>query len=680
VSAGALKTLPASDPQDHQTTTAKFVDDASARQTKALFVLPSGREFIGGISAPIGVDSTVRDLLERRGRLAKESAEQRAIRRQPVKEPWTEAKKAAVRIKRAAAVQAAYEAVGAWSLRPKMPNWRVRERWTPEQHESFAAEFEAFAKRVPQPTERQIELVGKDYAKLERIWHTAPDEMEIEPGREPWALGKNYARDRFRNGYRGTPDGLAGRKYPIGYEYSESYLRSMLSHVLFSTFVLGTPKGGRRRFNDDTALQSLSAGPAKEDRRPYWSKLEGLDQPYITLLSKFRCAWRVELDRDFESFDELKALLWEMVCRGELACLPHVVVGAIDPVTKKLQHPHLWFCLSEKNRVLYDRANPKASTDAMDLYDGVVAGTFAALEHLGADMGAASSPIDGKNPLCPQWSMQVWNEDTFPSLQQWSMHVRIWHRLGHLVREQAIANSSLAPGQSNDVFHRASAMAWAILRGVHMSGDALYRELLHDRRALADRLFEALLVEFRDEPNQRKCIGTLRRVARYVAGKWDPHALEPSRNRGEAYDLVRGIRHRDTDGIVIDEAVTKRKSIGGKFARAKVKAQTVNLMVETMKDMTAFGVEPSLAHVKKRLRDKRNPKTISNNWSLAVSTFRSGSALELRCLLGSLGSPGEIQEPALLPSVQSESARPMPETIISAWPGGHNGDPSIGRM
>ena len=664
MSARALKTQNSRDPQTSSTPDAKNIDNARAHLAKARFV-------------PAEPQQWLKDSLDRRGRLAKESAERREKRRPPAKRPWTEEQKEIAKLWREYRVAEAYKAADAWSFRPRMPNWRVRERWTPAQHEAFAAEFEAFARRVPQPTARQIELVGKDYAKLEKSWNAAPADMVPEPGHEPWVMGKKYARNRFYNGYCGAPDGLAGGKYPIGFEFCESYLRSMLHPLLFYGFVLGTPRGGRQRFKDHP-LQPLSGGPAKDNRRDYWSKLQALDQPYITLLSVMRCAFRVELDQNFDGFDELKALLWEMVCNGELACMPHVVVGAIDPDTGALQHPHLWFLLREQNRVLYDRGNTKANADVMDLYDGVVAGVFAALEHLGADMGAASSPTDGKNPLCGQWSAEVWNDSEFPSLQEWSMKVRIWHRLDHLVREQSIVNSALSAEQSNDVFHRSAAMAWAILRAAHMAGDALYRTLLEDRRALADYLFERLLVEFRDEPNQKKCIGTLRRVARYVSGEWDPHKLEPTRQRGEAYHLVREIAHRDADGNIIAEGLEARQMVGRKYSRAKVKAKNVNLIARAMKGHGNFSFDKK--NIKKSLAEKMSPGTVDNNWDLALDAFRSGTELSTQCLLGSLPPPRPIPEPTLLPAAtRSESPLPIPATILRVWPGGHDGDTSLVR-
>jgi hypothetical protein len=78
-------------------------------------------------------------------------------------------------LERDAETQAAYNAVLAWSARPKLPDWRVREHWSPAQHGAFAAELEAFAQRVPKPTKRQIKLVGEDYDKFEKSFNAATE-------------------------------------------------------------------------------------------------------------------------------------------------------------------------------------------------------------------------------------------------------------------------------------------------------------------------------------------------------------------------------------------------------------------------------------------------------------------------------------------------------------------------
>jgi hypothetical protein len=79
VSARALKTHKDADPQTSSTSNAKFVDNTSPCLAKARFV---------PVDAPVWTEK----LLERRGRLAKESAERRARRRRPAKRPWSTAR------------------------------------------------------------------------------------------------------------------------------------------------------------------------------------------------------------------------------------------------------------------------------------------------------------------------------------------------------------------------------------------------------------------------------------------------------------------------------------------------------------------------------------------------------------------------------------------------------------
>lgn len=636
----AHKTDPSQQPSPTPKT--KFVDapKPAKENGEKPFAIPriAGREIVGGVSVPVGAPQSVKDSLERGARLAQEKAERRAKRNRPAKNPRSAEQKEIARLWREYRVKQAYEAYNTMRL------------------------------TGIEPTEAQGKLVERDLRRERREWNRPPADMMPEPGSEPWIQAKSYARDRMKNGYVAAADAKAGGKYPVG-AFSEAYLRSKLSPVL-RRFVTDTPKAGKaRRRADGTGMQRLMSGPAKDDRQIQWSKLEGLDQSHIALQSVLRGCFRHELDRDFVAMWALRQFIRRKVRERKLACEPHVVVFSICPETGYIQHPHLWWFLPEDQKVLYDLSIKGCRRAPMDLYDGVVNGVHAVLEEIGADAGGLGNPVDGKNPLCPLWHFEVWNETTFPTLLEWSKCVNVHLRRDHIVREQAIMKSGTTATISNQVFSDASRMAWPLLRAAHTSADLEYRALLDDRRNLAGWLFDRLMPAFDDIPKIEAAADVVRIVSDYVAREWDPCRLDPKKRRGRGYANVRGIPCRHADGSVDDEGVLERKKVGGAVGRAIVKADTINLMADAMRSLADRG-RPVTRRLVGELVDCCS-KTIGNNWKLAVAAFANDRPVEFQCLLrGDLTIPENTitcpDEPTT-PTDQDE----IPPCAVRGWPGGY---------
>jgi hypothetical protein len=443
--------------QPLSTLPAKFVD--RTLRSKGSHVL--SRVFIGGVSVPAGVDQATKDSLERAERIRRERAERREKRRQGPKHPLSFVVKEARREALLRDTEEAYDAISAWSLRPKS-NWRERLKWTPEDYADFTRRCVEFAAKTPMPTARQKSLVERDIKRRYRDSFSSD-----EPA--PWVTGYNYVKGRLANGYNGFEGDRVGdnEHYRIAEDFSEAYLRSTLSYVIYR-FVIGTAAPGSRNRGDG---QKLLTGPAKDSRRPQHTKIEGLDQEYGTLHSTMRGGWRHEIDRNYKSWEHLRRKVRKRVIKGRLACMPHVVCAYEDPDTGEIFHPHLWWFLPEGHEVLYDRDNPKANKGCIDLYDGVVAGSFLALDGLGADAGGLANPIDGKLPTCPKWSFQVWNEDVFPTLAQWKSCVNIYAKRDDVVREQVIQQSDQPADRSMAAFSGALAESRAMLRNANKSRD-----------------------------------------------------------------------------------------------------------------------------------------------------------------------------------------------------------------
>ncbi|MDB5581352.1 MAG: hypothetical protein JWR80_6528 [Bradyrhizobium sp.] len=628
----------------------------------------------------------VKESLERRGRLAKESVERKAKRLQPVKKPWTWEQKERAALWRAYRAEqrltVAYAICEAWWQRPEPPDWRIREKWTGEEQSEFEQRLAEFDATHDEPSAKQRRMV-RDYLdcyERERLGIEKPPPKVYEPGTEPWGMAKSYRKLRAKFGFTASAGLAAGGnlKYLIANRFEELYLRSKLSYSL-QRFAPATPKGGRkRRYEDDTFMQPLMGGPAKDDRLEYWAKLEALDQPYITLCSVMRSGWRIEIDRDFASFAELRAHLEKKVRRGKLACLPHVVVGHVDAATGVLKHPHLWWWLPEDCKVLYDRNNPNASRKVMRRYDGVVNGITKELEDIGADAGGLGNPIDGKNPLSPQWSAQVWNDNTFPTLHQWAKHVNCFIPRDHIVREQCIRASELSPEMSITIFTGSSAMAWALMHAAYKSGDEAFRLLIDDGRALADWLLERLRPAFKvvgeSRKTERRTDRVLRSVAKFVGAAWSPERLErkPKKRkesrRGFAFTWLRGIELREDDGRLVPEAKRLRKSVGAKIGNAGKKQKTITALVAAMTVLRDLG----LAITPQAVTDRVDvvSRTVDRNWDIALAAFNDGEIPDIRCLIGGDVELREyIDLPSDLPDLQKPNAQSS-ERVVDLWPGG----------
>jgi hypothetical protein len=622
------------------------------------------RVVIGGVSAPIGVDDATKESLEQAAQKRREKAELRKKRNQPVKNPVSFVVKEARKERRVRELQDAYDAVLAYAQRPKC---KVREydAWTSEQREEFKQRLLTFVRSTPEPTPRQKLLVDADLKRQAREWSFGREEVRDKP----WQAGSDYARWRIE-GYHGSADDMAGGKYLIGHDYTECYLRSTLDPVLWR-FVIASPKAGKSRLMNGTIMQRLMAGPTKSDRAIEWTKLHALEQEYIQLHTTMRQGWRHELDRTFRSWRHLRRKLVKLVRRRRLACLPHVVVGHEDPETGELVHPHLWWFLPVNNEVLYDRDNPKAKQSVMDLYDGVVVGSFLALQHLGADAGGLANVVDGKNPLSPKWSCQVWNDSEFPTLKDWKSCVDIYHKRRDVVREQAIAASDQPVEVSCAAFTAAKEESDDILRTAHFGRDPHYLDLLDDRRALCDWLFDRLDQRLRAEfPRNR---GTLRLVARHKADEWDPSKLGADRNRGAGYAYVRHIALRDEAGKPIDGAAEARQGIGGKVGRKLAQLKSIDavltgleLLHERSQPLTLENVLPVVTGIVRR--------TIVRNFPAAMAAYYVGKmpSLDLKCMLGSVSENRNRQEPSFAaPEGGYQPREPAQEAILTCRPGSY---------
>lgn len=167
-------------------------------------------------------------------------------------------------------------------------------------------------------------------------------------------------------------------------------------------------------------------------------KVLSLDYAWVEGNREMVSLIRVDLDRCFLSFDDLRARLQDLVDAGDLPCMPHLVAGDMAPLriserqpdetwrdrhVPHLIRPHLWFLLPDAvNMGLQGRDHPKRILEA------VSRGLCNVLLSLGADPNAAALLVRGKNPLSPWWQSENFNDAVFPSLSEYA------RRLGKAMR------------------------------------------------------------------------------------------------------------------------------------------------------------------------------------------------------------------------------------------------------
>lgn len=404
------------------------------------------------------------------------------------------------------------------------------------------------------------------------------------------ALGRReLVRQRIEEGFVWFGGKIAGRHWPA---FREEGLRSAGQHVL-------------RRFVQLTRRkQHLLVG---SDKGRVWhpdSKLLGLDAPYVTLNDVMRGGFRVDLDKTFASWDDLRASLEQL----PLPCLPHAVVADECPRTGVVRNPHLWYLLPYGSEVWCAPDDPRCRKDIERFLSGVIAGICKTLLPLGADPGGLCNPLKGKNPLSPFWTVKVWNDNVFPRLSEWALHVDTRANLSVMARESAVAVSGLGKKQSNIVFSTYQNWAFDELRRMHRSEDPDYQVGLEDRALLAANLFERLkprAISSFERP--RQALAVLDKVVKYAAGRWDAARLK-------AKDRDRGACADEVDGLSLRE----RQKIGARYAARKQAAKSLDAMVNAILALQAEGFPTSKVAVAKGAGLSRS--TVVRHWRSAIDS------------------------------------------------------------
>jgi len=349
-------------------------------------------------------------------------------------------------------------------------------------------------------------------------------------------------------------------------------------------------------------------------------KVLNLDYAWVEGNRKMVSLLRIDLDRSFTSFDELRALLRGLVDAGELPCMPHLVVGDVAPLRRsdkgadgvwrdgtvdQLIRPHLWFILTEAVNM-----GPKGKEAPKRLFESVYRGLSNVLLPLGADPNAKAMLVRGKNPLSPWWQSRNFNDDLFPALSQYAkvLGKRMRVSLDTLARMAAEEQSGLPRKASNEFFTAAAKEAWRILREWHCRCDKGYRAALSDRKTLRTTLAAAMPMDIvltlgdgTIEP--RNAAYVLNQVVAYAARRWDPAKA----------DAAAGYSTRGRDRHLVDGMQTKEaQAVAGRGSADAKQRAAQNAIMKAMDAIEANGARFTQAEVTRV--SGLNRKTVSKHW------------------------------------------------------------------
>lgn len=340
------------------------------------------------------------------------------------------------------------------------------------------------------------------------------------------------------------PTEIGGR---IRQPFVEKGLRSDRLGVAGKLFVRGCRKGKNLRSGEERGLIYTRTG----------RKVLNLDYAYVEGNRRMVSLIRVDLDRYFDGFDDLRDRLQVLVVEGKLPCMPHLVVGDIQDLRRQDLHhatlvrPHLWFILRDAVAFRAPEHGGKGREGPKRLFNGVYRALVHALLPLGSDPDALVTLVRGKNPLSPFWHSESFNDTVFPSLTDYAkaMPEGMTFSREKLAREAAKIQSALPKAASNALFNTAAKQAWKILREMHAAGTAEYLDALDDREELRALLGELMplddvlaLCEERVSDDQAAYV--IDKVIGYASSSWKPvkaGQAEARANRHKLAHLVEGL-------------------------------------------------------------------------------------------------------------------------------------------
>ncbi|MGY0571915.1 hypothetical protein ACTGJ9_013335 [Bradyrhizobium sp. RDM12] len=332
---------------------------------------------------------------------------------------------------------------------------------------------------------------------------------------------------------------------------------------------------------------NLLAGDAKDGCWRHGKKLYALDRLYLYTCVVCKDMWRLDVDRDFASFEHMCSWIDYIVEEHDLPCRPHFYSAIPDERRPcEILHPHLWFLLPEGCAVW-----PESPARHHAMLKAVIEALAKAFE---ADKGGCTLPHMGKNPLSPLCDAHVIEPERMPTLGEW-FEALDCEFVPDSSPTMALTVSSILEGasclgeESAGWFKVAQAVAGQYGRDMFKSGKvdvaAVSTFAKAIEKAIRGPLTQALL------PNPGKQAATLAKmitnVAAYVARTFDPSKFDKQRrNKGAAAHLI------ETGMTQLE-----REKVGGRYATTVRMGKTIEALAEAIRLDLLCGRAPTIASV-----------------------------------------------------------------------------------
>lgn len=408
--------------------------------------------------------------------------------------------------------------------------------------------------------------------------------------------------------------------------------------------------------------RNLLAGDRKDGCWRHSKKVFALDRIYAFFCAVCFDMWRIDIDRDFESYDEFRAWIDHIVREHDLPCAPHIVCWIPDDRRpRQVLHPHLYFILPDDAGVW-----PHSEQIQHDKLKTVIQATQ---EAFGGDKGGNCHPFSGKNPLSWLVESRIVEPERMPDLQEWFEAVG-----GTFVPNKplpglvAAAMEAAALGEeSGGWFPCVREAAFAMAKELFKAGKAK----LDDRKAFAGRVGTAitdpLTAALRPTAEQAaKLAALIVRVAKHTAKTFDPSKMDKEgRRRGAAAHLIEPVM-----------TLKERYVVGGEFSGPVRIEKSVEALAEAIRLDMLCGRDPTAADIK--AKGIRCGKTVDRHFDAAYSLAKSripapktnaGKPVELRALFRSNpGFPADILVPGQVDAPAFAVKADPPEASAPAIP------------
>jgi hypothetical protein len=433
---------------------------------------------------------------------------------------------------------------------------------------------------------------------------------------------RQSSHDRLMGSGYQWAGGLVANKY-----FQKPFIKKGLiseEHWLLQRFIAACAKASTGEFK---------AGKSKDTCWAIRRKIIGFDEPYVFFGQRCKELFRVDLDRWFADEAELRAWLGDLMERGTLKFMPHVVSWIFDDVRPGIYNPHVWFVLPEGSAVWDDKLQHC-------MLNQVIASLTLAL---GGDPGGLSSPFHGKNPVSVHCDYTILNDESFPTLGDYAKGMKLTHaaaRMARKIMNDRMAEVGFDPRESNTWFTGVSRAAREAAKQLYKSGfrighTAEFEEAVYEI-TLAAMETDLPRMNAKQRENVEKLVET---CSRWTVSHFDPTKMDKSGlSAGAAAHLM----------LPEDDAKT-RKGKGGAYA-AKVEGERYcgEVAVAIGKALQAGGAEPTFRQIADATGFVLN--TVKKHWlqafaqavaSLSIQILVKGVAPSTKPYKASQAIPGD---------------------------------------